>query len=505
MSEPAMQTRSPWSRFAHAFRARRGARFAWRALLLCVGLAVFAPLLANERPLFARFRDVRGYEQARQMLVPIAERVLADSARTLDASWRDDDALRDCLDELESKLERDGNIPRRSELSELRVAVELCDDAARRSEPLGERAVALHRIALRAIDTLRIESPMPSKLREQTWFPVAASLSMLEVAAMLAWIGIACFARWPRFLAAGNVPRRLARLALYSIVLGLAAQLPATPSNRVAPSSWKERVGADPRALAVFTPIAFGPGETDLSRTLEAPFASSDDGLRHGCGTDALGRDLLARMLYAGRTSFAVAFLAALLITLIGATLGLAAGALRGIVDGLVSRGIELLQAFPTLVLLLGLILLLPASAADSRWSVPLLIGCVGWAHVARLARAEALRVGESGYVQAAIASGIPRARVIWRHVLPNSLGPIWIAASFVLSAGLVLESAAAFLGFGVQPPTPSFGALLEDARAAQAWWLALFPGLWMFSAILAIHLVGEGVRDALDPRDVDR
>jgi peptide/nickel transport system permease protein len=247
-------------------------------------------------------------------------------------------------------------------------------------------------------------------------------------------------------------------------------------------------VGADP-----------GPSETDLSRALEAPFAG--DGAVHVCGTDALGRDLFARMLYAGRTSFAAATLAAFLIVSLGSLLGLAAGALRGGVDVLVSRAIEGLQSLPTLVLLLGFVALLPPSAANSRWTIPLVIAAVGWTHVARLARAEALRVGEMPFVHAATAAGFSRARVLRRHVLPNSMAPVWIAACFVLSAGLVLESSAAFLGFGIEHPAPSFGGLLAEARGGDAWWLALFPGLWLFTAILAIHLVGEGVREALDPR----
>jgi peptide/nickel transport system permease protein len=358
-----------------------------------------------------------------------------------------------------------------------------------------EDARTLSALAASASETLKLGADI-TPLERQSRFPLLAALSPLELAAMLAWIGLACFARCPRFLAAGSIRRRVSRLALYSLVLGLAAQLPAAPSNRIEASSWKERIASDPGASAVFTPIRFGPNDTDLASALRPP--SSE----HVCGTDALGRDLLARMLYSGRTSFSVALVAALAIVGLGALLGLAAGTLRGAVDAVVSRAIELLQAFPTLVLLLGLLATLPSSLADSRWSVPLLIGLVGWGHVARLARAEALRVSEAGFVQAALASGFARSRVLFRHVLPNSLGPVWIAACFVFSAGLVLESSAAFLGFGVQLPAPSFGALLADARATQAWWLALFPGLWLFAAILSIHLVGEGVRDALDPRD---
>ncbi len=495
----ATQTPGPWARFARAFQASVRARWAWRALLVCVGLAIFAPWLANERPYFARFRDAQGYAEALNLLVPISTSV-AREANSAGAGLASElRALHARLDRLGAGIEREPEARIRDGFREYCAALETLELTLRLGDSVTKRAAG-EQLRELAPGTAVLLGPRAARLPAQSHWPLFATLSLLDVAALVAWLGLATLGVWSRFIPALGIRSRLCALAIFALLLGALSQLPARNLAPLDAGAWKARIAADAESISVFAPIAFGPEATSLQSALQAPLAESAAG-HHWCGTDQLGRDLLARLLYAGRTSFAVAFLAAVLILTFGSALGLAAGALRGAVDFVVSRTIELLQAFPALVLLLGLVALLPAQVANSRWTMPLAIAAFGWTHIARLARAEALRVSELGFVHAAIAAGFPRSRVLLRHVLPNSLAPVWIAASFVLSAGLVLESAAAFLGFGIQHPAPSFGALLADARATQAWWLALFPGVWLFASILAIHLVGEGVRDALDPR----
>jgi peptide/nickel transport system permease protein len=493
----------PWARFVVAFRARAASRWAWRGLLLGLGLAVFAPLLANERPLFASFRDLRGHEAQRRLLVPIADLAArADAER----SAEDRRALGDCLEQLRARLASDAahgahgahgaNGNRRQALAEVEQA--LLDLGA---EPGESQALALRQAAARAAASLQLA---PSDLSALTWerrFPALAALTFLDLCAMVLWLGAAGFGLTGRWGRRRGVAGRVAFLVLLSVTAALCVELTLGRSNRVDAGSWKERLAADPEATALLAPVPFGPNEPDLALGLAAPGLFGAESGPHLLGTDALGRDLAARLLHAGRTSFAVAFLATLVIAVLGTGLGLLAGTLGGVVDFAVLRAVELLQAFPTLVLLLGVVALVPAESGRSPWIVPLAIGAAGWTHVARLARAESQRVSQAVFVQAAVAAGFTRRRVLLRHVLPNSLGPVWIALAFVFSAGLVLESSLSFLGLGVPPPTASFGGLLADARASQAWWLALLPGLWLFGAIVSVHQVGEGVREALDPR----
>ncbi|HTF89039.1 MAG TPA: ABC transporter permease [Planctomycetota bacterium] len=498
--------RGPWSRFAGAFQSRKTSRLAWRALLLCIGLTVFAPLLANDRPYFAKLRDTAGVRQALSLLSPIASSFV-DSAKAAAASQpgsqatfeAEERALASRIDLLQGALDGKRSPAAIEALAALERSAKALGEASRahdaaRCETLG---LELSKLASDARPTWESSSTSADGIVVRRSWPLFAALTSTDVTLIFLWLGLAGFPWWTRLVPARSIRSRLALLLVFALLAGLLSTLFPRGSTELDTSLWKARIAADAQSASVFPPIAFGPSETHLEDSMQAPRVAS----RHWCGTDALGRDLLARLLYAGRTSFAVAGLAAVLMVGIGSLLGLAAGALRGLTDTLVSRAIELLQSFPTLVLLLGLISLLPARAANSRWTIPLVIAAIGWTHIARLARAEAMRVHEMAFVRAATAAGFSRARVLRQHVLPNSMGPVWVAASFVLSGGLVLESSAAFLGFGIQHPAPSWGGLLADARGGDAWWLAVFPGLWLFAAILSIHLVGEGVRDALDPR----
>jgi peptide/nickel transport system permease protein len=240
------------------------------------------------------------------------------------------------------------------------------------------------------------------------------------------------------------------------------------------------------------------PSAIDLQQVLVPPSAA------HLLGTDGLGRDLAARIIHGARISLAVGLLSAFLALLIGIPLGAAAGYLRGAVDGIISRIIEAVLCFPTLLLLLALL------AAGPPWlrrlpdviQLAVVIAVTAWIPIARYLRGEFLRLAGSDLVNAARASGAGHLRIVFRHLLPAALAPVLVTATFTVAGAITLEAAISFIGLGIQPPTPSWGGLLTEARhhVDKAWWLALFPGSALFLTVLACNLAGEGLRDWLDP-----
>lgn len=216
-------------------------------------------------------------------------------------------------------------------------------------------------------------------------------------------------------------------------------------------------------------------------------------------GSDALGRDLAARVGHGGRVSLAVAATAVALSLALGVPLGFVAGLARGRADRAVLGAIEAAQAFPRLFLLVALVAIVPAGATTTI----AILGLTGWMPVARLVRAETRRLRGVEFVLAARAAGLGPVRLAARHLLPNVVAPVAIEASLAMGAAITSEAALSFLGLGVSPPTPTWGNLIADGRelVASAWWLALFPGLALVVTVVACSLIGEGLRDRLDPR----
>jgi peptide/nickel transport system permease protein len=222
---------------------------------------------------------------------------------------------------------------------------------------------------------------------------------------------------------------------------------------------------------------------------------------KHLCGTDSTGRDIAARMLHGARTSLSIGFIAQSIALLVGVTLGGLAGYYRGWLDIGVCRFIEILDCFPPLLLILVAISLFESQ--NNMFYIMAVIGLTSWTGLARLVRGEFLRLGSQPFPQAARALGASDFRVIVRHLLPNALGPILVSATFGVASAILIESSLSFLGFGMQAPTPSWGDILSDARRYIdfAWWLAFFPGLAILITIMSYNFVGEGLRDAVDPR----
>jgi len=226
-------------------------------------------------------------------------------------------------------------------------------------------------------------------------------------------------------------------------------------------------------------------------------------GQRFALGSDEFGRDVAARVFAGGRVSLAVAGWTVLLILLVALPVGALSGSSPPVVDRLVLKGLETLQAFPRLFLLLGL----AAIVRPGVVSVVLILGLTGWMPMARLVRAEVRSLREREFVLAARAAGAGRLRIVLRHLLPNALAPALVEASLAASSAIVNEAALSFLGFGLQPPAASWGNMIADGRGTLAggWWVAFFPGAALALTAVAFNLLGEGLRDELDPRTIGR
>jgi len=235
------------------------------------------------------------------------------------------------------------------------------------------------------------------------------------------------------------------------------------------------------------------PNQIDLQQVLMPPSAD------HYLGTDTLGRDVLSRIIFGSRVSLKVGFVAVGLATLIGLLVGALAGYYGGWVDAALMRLVDLMLCFPAFFLILAVIAVLEPSI----WNIMAVIGLTGWMGVARLVRAEFLSLREREFVTAARALGAGDARLILRHMLPNALAPVMVSATLGVAGAILTESALSFLGLGVQPPTPSWGNILTAGKdnIEIAWWLSVFPGLAILITVMSYNLLGEGIREAIDPR----
>ena len=242
----------------------------------------------------------------------------------------------------------------------------------------------------------------------------------------------------------------------------------------------------------VFPPIPYRSNNIDL----RAPFA--DPSPEHWLGTDKLGRDVMAGVVHGSRISLFIGFVSVGISLTIGIVLGALAGFFGSWVDLLISRLFELMLAIPTFFLLITIAALLPPSI----FLTMSVIGMTSWVGIARFTRNEFLKIRNLDYVTAAIALGVSNRQVMFRHILPNALAPVMVSVVLGIAAAILVESSLSFLGIGVPADLVTWGSILNEARSNSfAWWLAVFPGLAIFITVLAYYLVGEGLRDALDPR----
>ena len=247
--------------------------------------------------------------------------------------------------------------------------------------------------------------------------------------------------------------------------------------------------------LAMLAPIIapYDPNDINVKAILLSP------SWQHWMGTDGLGRDVLSRMLYGGRISLLVGLVAVGIATAIGIVLGAIAGYYRGWIDTVIMRLVDVMLSIPSFFLILAVIAFLTPSIIN----VMIVIGLTSWMGVTRLVRAEFLSLSGREFVQASRTLGAQDARIIFTHLLPNSLTPIIVSSVLGVAGAVLMESGLSFLGLGVQAPQASWGNILTDGKdyIQFAWWLSLFPGLAILMTVLGYNLLGEGLRDALDPR----
>jgi peptide/nickel transport system permease protein len=247
--------------------------------------------------------------------------------------------------------------------------------------------------------------------------------------------------------------------------------------------------------LAVFAPMLSprDPNRPDIKRILAEPSRT------HPLGTDQLGRDVLSRMLFGARVSLAVGFVSVGIATAIGIVLGSVAGYKGGAIDAFVMRLVDLMLVFPRFFLLLAVL----AFLKPSIWTIMAVIGLTGWMGVTRLVRAEFLTLKEREFVVWSQAIGASGFRVVWRHILPNAMAPVLVAMTLGIPAAILTESGLSFLGLGVQPPYATWGNILNEGKDTIeiGWWLSFYPGFAILLTVLSYNLLGEGIRDALDPR----
>lgn len=248
---------------------------------------------------------------------------------------------------------------------------------------------------------------------------------------------------------------------------------------------------------ALLTPYLAPHDPAEQERVVETRYQPPS--AEHPLGTDRFGRDVLSRVLYGARISLGIGFVAVAIAISLGTVVGAGSGYLGGWTDGVTMRGVDLLLSFPRLVLLITVVALFEPSVA----LVTLVLGLTGWMGTSRVVRGEVLSVREQPYVEAARALGYSDGRILFRHVLPNALGPVIVSATLGVGNTILAEAALSFLGLGVQPPTASWGNMVAAGRDVmlEAWWITLFPGLAIVLTVMSFNLVGDGLRDAMDPR----
>jgi peptide/nickel transport system permease protein len=251
-----------------------------------------------------------------------------------------------------------------------------------------------------------------------------------------------------------------------------------------------------PGDIALLPLVPWGYNSHDLSQILVPPNAE------HWLGTDGSGRDVLARIIHGSRVSLAVGGLSVVVLLGVGVTLGTLAGYYGRLIDMLLMRLVDIVHAIPTILLLVTMLAVWAPQGYGAVFAMTVVIGLVRWTDVARLVRGEILRVRTLDYVHAARAQGATDARIVWRHILPNAMSPILVSATFSLASAILIEGALSFLGFGIPDDMASWGGLLNEVRGnVEAWWIAVFPGTAIFVTVTAVNVVGEGLRDATDPR----
>ena len=545
-------------------------------LALLYGSAIFAPLIANDRPYVLSAIDYKGYSGAVRSLYAVTSSVTRLAAKT-PAEYeaeRGENAPATLVEAL--AVERRAAQGRIDTIStylpgELRTELALYSEKLEeliaaagageleRAVGLGDEAKALARALRKELAPLDPEQPEEGgvELVGATSYPLLESVSHWEVLFMALWVLAVTWPLWNRVLNRGVLRRDRERIRRWRRrklvgVLGLgglcALLWSATVGGEWGPfasAPYKQGLTNGDFAVTrepVFPPFVMGYAETHAEEMFRPPTwtrASEMDeqgryrhGLRrskpdpvtgvlppaepvqvryaepernspwrHLAGTDELGRDLFTRILWGGRVSLAVGILSSALLTVIGVVMGALAGYFGGRVDIAIMRLIEVLQSIPAFFLILMAMAFTDPDVVPPIIAIVVVIAVIRWTGVARLVRGEFLRLREQEFVIAAQALGFSSRRTIFRHVLPNAMSPVLVSAAFAVAAGILTESAVSYLGFGIQHPGASWGSLVNESKSADNWWIQVFPGLLIFITVTCYNLVGDAIRDALDPK----
>jgi peptide/nickel transport system permease protein len=286
--------------------------------------------------------------------------------------------------------------------------------------------------------------------------------------------------------------RQLLLILIPTLLISALAQWKIPEKNIV--TDYKEMIASGKAEDALFPPVPYSYARTSLKDRYLPPSKE------HWFGTDDVGSDLLARVIHGSRISLSVGFVAVGISLLIGIFVGAILGYFGGKVDFIGMRIIEIVMAVPTFFLIITIV----AFYERSLFNIMVIIGVTSWTGHARFVRAEFLKLRQQDFVQASKALGLPLRSILFRHMLPNGIAPVLVSATFGIAAAIFTEAALSFLGFGVVPPTPSWGQMLSRGVSVTGeflWWLSLFPGLAIFFTAIAYNMVGEGLRDAIDPK----
>lgn len=489
-----------WALVWREFRKRKLALLATAVIVLLVTASVFAPLLANDRPIAYRGANRFAYADAYRTVRVLLPRIAAadEKARAelvLLAAARIEEMAGQVVPDTAAGLE------------EFRTQfVNSAVDGLSQDETANLRR------------SLGVFSPDGVGFVGRWRFPVVATIHGLAAAFLVANTALLVVLALTLALR-GPWRKRGRRAAVFAlIVLPVAVgllwwRLVPSENDRTPYKRGISAAEADERADApvlyetvIWPPVRFGLDEVDQDRKFAPPelFGAATDERqsrwdgRHWFGTDAIGRDVLCRMLWGGRISLSVGLVSVGIYVAIGVVVGALAGYFRGWADMLISRLIEIVIVFPTFFLIVTVV----AFIGPGLFKIMLVIGVTGWTGVARLVRGEFLRLADQEFILAGRTLGYSAPRLIFRHVLPNAMAPVLVAATFGIAGAILTESGLSFLGFGVQIPTPSWGGILAQGRATTAApWLIYIPGFAIFLTILCYNLAGEALRDASDPR----
>ncbi|MBA3315734.1 MAG: ABC transporter permease [Planctomycetaceae bacterium] len=493
---------SQWTLVWKEFRKRKLAVFVSWLILVFVSLAIFAPLLANDRPLAYRGANRFDYAEGVRSVRVLLRRAATEPAEKQQELVADAAVWLDRMAGAVSRVPANKLAGLRERLDDTAEGGLSAKEAASLAETLEE--LTADRVTFRS----RWGFPVFASLRElDAYFLTLITLCLTLIAAR-----VVSTRHWGR--------RAVRRIATSLLITPLAATLLwwLFVPDRVDRTPYKAgvlTVDAEraPRApvlyeMVIWPAVPYALDELDLRGVYKQPGwkptgIEGDPAARwdapHWLGTDKIGRDVLSRMLWGGRVSLSVGLVAVGIYVAIGIIVGSLAGFFRGWVDMFISRIIEIVIVFPAFFLILTIV----AFLGPSLMNIMVVIGLTGWTGVARLIRGEFLRLADQEFVLAGRALGYSAPRLIFRHILPNAMAPVLVAATFGVAGAILTESALSFLGLGITVPTPSWGAILDEGRDALriAPWLIYLPGFAIFATIMSYNLAGEALRDASDPR----